>query len=220
MKEKADATFVQFGCGWCAPSSWTNYDKSPTLRWERIPILGSIFTKNEKRFPPSVQYGDIVKGLPHSEGSVNAVYASHVLEHLALDDFRIALRRVYTMIKPSGTFRLVVPDLKWRAASYLENFSLATKDASGKFMRDCHLGVESGPKKSLELLSVLFGGSAHLWMWDELSMADELSSAGFVSVRRCAMGDAQEPEFLDVEDHGRFFDRGHPELAMEAKKPA
>ena len=58
----------------------------PTLLFERIPLLGKLFTKNMARFPANVRYGDIVKGLPIREGTVDGVYASHVLEHLPLAD--------------------------------------------------------------------------------------------------------------------------------------
>jgi hypothetical protein len=36
----AERCYVQYGCGWSAPKEWVNYDASPTLKWERIPILG------------------------------------------------------------------------------------------------------------------------------------------------------------------------------------
>lgn len=212
--------FLQFGCGWSAPAGWLNYDSSPTLRFERIPFLGTLYTKNSRRFPEAIKYGDIVKGLPHPDNSVHAIYASHVLEHLPLDDVRIALGHVLAMLCPQGTFRLVVPDLHWRAALYIENLSAGQVDASDQFMRDCTLGAESHPRGLLRKAATLWGGSAHQWMWDELSMTRELTAAGFIGIRRCTLGDAVDPEFRGVEDPERFFDRGHPELAMEARKPA
>ena len=44
-------TYVQYGCGFDAPDGWINYDASPTLFFERIPVLGRLYTKNERRFP-------------------------------------------------------------------------------------------------------------------------------------------------------------------------
>lgn len=89
--------FVQYGCHHCAPKTWQNFDASPTLRFERFPILGKLYTKNPTRFPENVEYGDIVKGLPLPSNSCDGVYASHVLEHLALEDIRVALKNTVVL---------------------------------------------------------------------------------------------------------------------------
>ena len=46
-----------------APSDFDNFDVSPTLRFERIPIFGALYTKNSTRFPANVKYGNIAYGL-------------------------------------------------------------------------------------------------------------------------------------------------------------
>ena len=38
MKKK----YVQYGCGLSAPNEWINFDVSPTLRIQKIPIIGSL----------------------------------------------------------------------------------------------------------------------------------------------------------------------------------
>ena len=103
---------IQYGCGFSAPDCWRNFDSSPTLRIERIPIIGKPFHKNKVRFPKNVEYGDIINGLPIPEQFCKAVYCSHVLEHLSLEDFRIALKNTYSMLQMRGIFRMVLPDLE------------------------------------------------------------------------------------------------------------
>ena len=34
--------FVQYGCGLTAPTTWENYDVSPTLRVQKVPLLGAL----------------------------------------------------------------------------------------------------------------------------------------------------------------------------------
>lgn len=92
-----ESAFVQYGCAWSAPESWRNFDASPTLRFERIPVVGKLYTKNESRFPENVEYGDITKGLPVNDTSCDAVYCSHVLEHLSLSDCRVALKNTHAI---------------------------------------------------------------------------------------------------------------------------
>ena len=48
---------IHYGCAWCAPESWDNFDASPTLLFERIPLIGRLYTKNENRFPENVNLG-------------------------------------------------------------------------------------------------------------------------------------------------------------------
>ncbi|WP_396932397.1 class I SAM-dependent methyltransferase [Mycolicibacterium sp.] len=193
--------YVQYGCGWSAPQGWRNFDSSPTLRFERLPIIGQLYTKNETRFPGNVEYGDIVKGLPIPPESCKAVYSSHVLEHLALEDFRIALTNTLNILIPGGIFRLVVPDLEYSARKYIENVSGA---AASEFIRTTHLGRESRPRGIKGLASTWLGNSQHLWMWDYASIQPELEAAGFIGVRRASFGDSSDQMFQKVEERDRW----------------
>src|SRR5438128_2093436 len=97
MRDKANneiskAQYVQYGCGFQKAEGWLNFDASPTLRFEKIPTFGRLYTRNSRRFPPEVRYGDVVKGLPVESNTCLGVYASHVLEHLSLADMRLALK--------------------------------------------------------------------------------------------------------------------------------
>ena len=206
---------VQYGCGYSAPAEWTNFDASPTLRWERIPLLGSLWTKNAERFPANVRVGDIVRGLPVAERSCRGVYASHVLEHLALDEFHRALDNTLKILGEGGIFRLVVPDLEWAAREYVRRLD-ATRDptASDFLMRETYLGT---PRRARGLVGLVYrwlSTSSHLWMWDEASLAQALTAHGFRAVRRCQFGDCEDPLFARVEDRERFVHA----VAMEARR--
>ena len=56
---------VNFGCGLSVDVGWANYDASPTLRLQRLPIFAPLAKAWIKpRFPDVVCYGDIIRGLP------------------------------------------------------------------------------------------------------------------------------------------------------------
>ena len=203
--------YVQYGCGFSAPKGWWNFDSSPVLRFERIPVLGRVYTKNASRFPENVRYGDIVKGLPVQPGSCRGIYCSHILEHLAFDDARRALDHTHRYLEAGGTFRLVVPDLRELARSYLAEES---PTAAHEFMETASLGSRRRARGMLDLLRLWLGNSAHLWMWDEKSLTGTLEEHGFVRVRRCAFGDAADPKFREVEEAERF----HNCLALECSR--
>lgn len=211
-------SYIQYGCGFCAPDGWVNFDASPTLLFERIPLLGKLFTKNMARFPANVRYGDIVKGLPIREGTVDGVYASHVLEHLPLADCQTALVNTWRLLKPGGIFRLIVPDLRWRASEYVDAAAAGDPNAGADFIRSTDMGTETRARGPVGLASAIWGHSRHLWMWDEASMRSALQRAGFREIRRFAMGDAEDQMFARVEEFGRLMQDDHPELAMEARK--
>ena len=207
------ALYVQFGCGLCAPASFRNFDAGPAF-WlqSRLPLLRkTLVRRGFPNYPANIGYGDVIRGLPLREGSVDAVYCSHVLEHLALDEFRKTLRNVYSYLKPGGTFRFVLPDLEGLARRYVESGDAA---AASRFMRDAYLGVHLQGSGVGKLSRSLFGRSAHLWMWDEKNMTLELAAAGFMEIRRAMMGDNPDPHFAEVEDEGRWKDC----LGMQCRK--
>jgi predicted SAM-dependent methyltransferase len=203
--------YVQFGCGWSAPEGWLNFDSSPTLRFERLLLVGRLYTRNRQRFPAAVRIGDVVQGLPISPESCKGVFCSHVLEHLALEDFRTALRHINSYLRQDGIFRFVLPDLERLARDYL-----ASNDpgASLRFMEDSMLGKKTRSRGIRGTLMTALGNSAHLWMWDERSMARELQEHGFREIRRAQFGDSADPKFNEVEDKERFDGC----LAMECRR--
>ena len=195
--------YVQFGCGLCAPSTWVNFDAGPAFWLEkRMPFLKPMLLKRGfPDYPANIAYGDVIKGLPVAPNSAAGVYCSHVLEHLALNEFRATLRNVFSYLAPAGTFRFVLPDLEWLAKSYVNSNDA---EAASHFMRDSYLGVDQQRGGASGFMKLIFGRSAHLWMWDYKNMARELEAAGFVNIRRAQMHDNPDPRFQEVEDVGRW----------------
>jgi hypothetical protein len=207
--------YIQYGCGLTAPVEWRNFDISPTLQLQKIPVLGKLLKRKlNVMFPENVEFGDIVNGLPVKSNSCQGIYCSHTLEHLSLDDFRLALQNTYLYLNEAGLFRMVVPDLEFSARAYIRGLENEDSQASLEFLRNTMLGIEKRPKGVLALLSTIWGNSHHLWMWDYYSLAEELKRAGFSDIRRCAFGDCEDKMFTYVEDRGRFENA----LAVECRK--
>lgn len=201
---------IQYGCGLSEPEGWVNYDSSLTLRLQRLPIVGKIFESRVK-FPLGVQYGDVLKGLPHEAESVDFVYCSHVLEHLALEEMRRALIETHRILKPGGVFRLVLPDLEQLIKKYIEDGS---DMAAPIFMERTHLGIKRRPIGLKDQIIDMFGNSKHLWMWDDKSLQRELHTAGFKNIRRAQFGDGPDACFGKVEVKGRWDEC----LGLQAEK--
>lgn len=198
--------YVQYGCGLSAPEKWINFDASPTLRIQKMPLLGKLMkSRLNAVFPANVKYGDIVKGLPVIDNSCDGIYCSHVLEHLALNDFRTALKNTYKVLKPGGLFRCVVPDLELIAKNYIHSLETKKETASVDFIgRDSLLGTYERPKGFKGMVTAYMGNSHHLWMWDHYSLSAELEQAGFKNIRRATFNDSADKLFELVEDKSRF----------------
>jgi methyltransferase family protein len=193
---------LHYGCGLLEAPGWYNCDASPTLRLQRLPLVGLAFRKClQPTFPRTIQYGNIVKGLRLSPDSCDAIYCCHVLEHLSLEDCRSALRNTNLYLKPGGTFRCVLPDFEQQIAAYLAD---STPNAAQEFLTYTFLGRKARPKGFTAILRDYVGNSHHLWMWDYKALAAELEPAGFHGIRRCEFGDSKNPSFHAVENGDRF----------------
>lgn len=198
----AQCSWVQFGCGLCAPERWRNFDCSPTLWLQRLPAVGRFMPSGPYgRFPPHVAFGNIVTGLPVDPASVSLLYSSHVLEHLSLSDLRAALRNCRKILAPDGCFRMVLPDLEFIIESYCRDES---PTAAIRFMHDTLLGRESRQRSLAAFVREWLGDSRHLWMWDFKSMQHELHAAGFTRVRRAEYHDSEHAGFQLVESADRW----------------
>jgi predicted SAM-dependent methyltransferase len=96
---------LNLGCGRRYHSAWTNLD----------------LESND----PQVISHDITLGIPFEASSFNAVYHSHVLEHLNPDEGKQLIQECYRVLSPGGVLRVVVPDLERIARLYLETHQQA-----------------------------------------------------------------------------------------------
>jgi predicted SAM-dependent methyltransferase len=209
--------YVQYGCGpFSAPEGWLNFDSSPTLRLQRLPLVGNLLKRNmHVAFHPDVKLGDILKGLPGvAENSCDGIYCSHVLEHLSYEDCHKALQETYRLLKPGGYFRCVVPDLQQAARNYIDLLNQQDPQANVRFMEDTLLGKRERTRGVKQLVQAAYGNRAHLYMWDRFSLSAALQQAGFKSVRDCAFNDSPDPMFQRVEEAIRFENA----VALEATK--
>lgn len=71
---------------------------------------------------------NILSGLPFEDASLDAVYCSHFLEHLSLEQAKKLIREALRILKPKGVFRVVVPDLENICREYLS--VIDTSDSS------------------------------------------------------------------------------------------
>jgi hypothetical protein len=225
MSTKSAKLYVQYGCGNQAVPGWINFDASPTLRIQKLWLIGRLLrSKLNCIFDKDVRFGDITLGLPIKEESCDGLFCSHVLEHLSYDDFSTALKNSFLYLKPGGVFRIIVPCLqyhidKYQTASSSDN-SRERARAAIEFCKGTCFGIEGSRSTFLRRLKDAFANSGHRWMWDYSSLAYALSNHGFVDIRKFERGNCDDEMFLRPERDHQFIDNGKVfGLAIECRKP-
>lgn len=103
---------LNIGCGATYHPAWVNIDIEP-------------LTKQIARH-------DAATPLPFADGSFDACYCSHLLEHLSRSEAQLLLSEMHRVLKARGIVRLVVPDLERIVRSYLcilEQVTISTESA-------------------------------------------------------------------------------------------
>jgi hypothetical protein len=201
--------YIQYGSGDLAIDGWINYDSSPTLILQRTPILGTLLkSKLNCNFDDKINYGDIVKGLPINHETVDGIFCSHVLEHLPLDDFHVALQNTYNMLKAGGRFRCIVPNLHYYIQQYIDNSILKNtklQDSAGYIFNIGSGYCQHNSRRNLlQRIHQIFSNNSHRWMWDHTSLEIALQSHGFRGIKKFNFGECDDPFFLLPEREYQF----------------
>ena len=208
------------GCGQTPTRGWRNFDNSPSIRLARIPFLpkllwwcGVIDAHQQQYMEFSLthhlEYGDAARGLPLQNGSVTALYTSHMLEHLdraAAAQFLGEARRV---LCKGGIIRIAVPDISKLVESYI-----ASGDADA-FISETHL-TQPRPRRIPDRLRILLAGARqHQWMYDGASLSKALLAAGFHDARVRPAGETGIGNPGDLDLH----ERSEESVYVEANNP-
>jgi SAM-dependent methyltransferase len=208
---------LNLGCGTTAPAGWVNIDRSPGLLVARYPAVRSLAKRIHAlrqpqasvEWPTNVVRHDITKSLPFESGSVDFVYSSHALEHLAREDAVKLIAECRRVLKPGGVLRLALPDLRALVDRYLQD---PDPKAADRFIEGSGLGFLRQPRgvdRVLELVS----GARHKWMYDASSLRSLCQEQGFQPVVSCTFRQGLVPDLAEVEHR-------EDSLFLEATVPA
>lgn len=199
------ASLLNIGCGARFHPDWVNVDLAP--------------------IHSAVAKCDIRCGLPYPSSTFDAVYHSHVLEHLECDRALPFLSECHRVLKNGGVIRVAVPDLETIVREYLKWFELtkqgdpaaeanydwvmlelydqAVRRKSGGGMLDY---LRSGKVANIEYVRQRCGdeiaGLASLPQTEAIRGVENKSSAGHLSLRARA-GRALK-KFVVGEDYARL----------------
>lgn len=141
---------------------------------------------------------DICKPLPFADGSVDWVYAEHLIEHVPLSAGIGWLTEVRRILTPGGLLRLTTPDL----ATYVDGYR--SGDAFFERHRRRLLAAGVGPpmpERRAFMFNQIFYHYGHRWIYDFDELRYALASAGFDAsmVARRAFRDGARPAVADLD---------------------
>ena len=171
MSQQEAEIKLHLGCGHRFIEGFVHIDAQ---RFEHIDHVGSVANLDQ-----------------FAVGSVNLIYACHVLEHFGRHEYMSVLREWFRVLRPGGVLRLSVPDFAKSVNLYLDD-----KPSTG--------GMEA-------LWGALVGGQDneldfHKIVFDRETLENSLIEAGFASTR---LWDWRATDHAHVDDHSQAY---HPHM--------
>ncbi|GAB6043673.1 class I SAM-dependent methyltransferase [Endothiovibrio diazotrophicus] len=244
----SDPLIVNLGCGEKVAAACLNIDYHPLLRlkrgplprWLYAPLLGDGRRARLAAIPDQVVCHDLLRGIPLADGSADAVYHSHLVEHLERWEARRLLVEVHRVLKPGGIQRIAVPDLEGKARRYLQHLILCDGDPAERERHDRFVAslIEQSLRQEAASArrhgglrrwaeNLLLGGArrrreTHRWMYDRANLGHLLAVTGFVdiAVRRWNESAISDWPAIGLEIDGRGGEHKPGSLYIEARRPA
>ena len=119
---------------------------------------------------PDIDFiGDITDLGQFEDNSIEEIYASHVVEHVAQKKVEPTLKGIHRVLKDSGKFYVSVPDMDILCKIYLD--------------------PKAPPKVKFHTMRMMFGGQVddfdfHYFGWNFQFMNEFLLKAGFKKIER------------------------------------
>jgi len=205
---------VNLGSGPTGPESWVNLDRSPTMILRHAPLVARAIRKTgligDHHLVPwqsHIVRQDLTKPLPFADGTVDAVYSSHFLEHIYYSDAEAIIKECFRVLKAGGVLRLALPDGEAWARELIESGDDAAGEAGHRYL----LRLGSHPLErptGKRALTAKIGGHIHRWQPTRGLLRKMLVEAGFadseISDRKFLEGDLPEIENIETREESFF----------------
>ena len=142
-------------------------------------------------------YLDAVSDYPFASGSLDYVFAEHLIEHLPWEGGLKMLKECHRVLAPGGKIRIVTPNLV-RYASLLNK----TIDIEAQKFIDASRRVFAWPNTPV-MPAYVFNKAVrewgHLFIYDPATLRKTLELAGFKQIKEYRVGEKTDPVFEEVE---------------------
>lgn len=237
---------LNLGCGTKTSPKVTNIDWSIYLSIKQnwfLRNLSPFFLNKERqekllKLDKNVLVHDIRNGLPFEDNSIDAVYHSHVFEHIDRSIAPSFSKEILRVLKPGGIHRIVVPDMEYLGKAYVNHLTQIEENPSllgnhedyisqiiEQMVRKEAYGTSRQPLLRKWVENVILGdarkrGETHQWMYDTFTLSFLLTQVGFKEIRKVSYLESSIPDWtsfgLDQNENGDEYLRNS--LYLEARK--
>lgn len=230
MVKKSDKIVkINIGSGPHGKENWINLDWGILPMLSKLPWLSRFLVRirllpkgYDITWPSKPRLRDCRRGLPFANESIDFIYSSHFVEHLHRYKAAKLIAECKRVLRPSGVFRICVPDVEQLAEKYLQRdkdfFSVLDGPGSqelendqldalsDKFVQHFYgFDLWSRPSRVQRIQRIFTRG--HFWMYDFESLKNILSDSGFSHIKRykARQGTVPDIDFLDLHTIGSLF---------------
>lgn len=212
---------LHLGCGpGPQPEGWVHVDGSWNAWLAKTPHLrrGLSLLKLvpdgalEYAWHPEIVIANLRKKLPFATGTFDAVYASHVLEHLYEREAVDLVKESVRVLRPGGVLRIVVPDLRAMTLRYLDMKQHRSQSAAPlpadwlNEMLHFRARVHARGFALHRLYASVTDLHYHKWMYDAESLASRMAVAGLTDIQERGLWESRIERIEAVEKRDRIED--------------
>lgn len=196
---------INLGSGPEAPEGWVNIDRSPHILVQRSSLLqhllhrmGILPSRRIETWPKEIVRRDIRRALPFASNSVEAIYSSHALEHLYLNEAISVLAECRRVLVAEGVLRLALPNAETWARELLAGAGDADPEPGMAFNTRLNMAPLERPTGRRKL-TLAAGHNLHRWQPTLGLVRSMLANAGFTVVSECNFREGELPGLRDIE---------------------
>lgn len=182
-------TRFHLGCGTVFLKNWLNIG-----HWTHLEQGGLYANPNQVEGTILLNH-DLRLGIPAAPDSLDAIYHSHLLEHLSYTDGLQFLQKCFDALKPGAIHRVVLPDLEAFAKAYVSNDSFLLEKYKEYVLSD-------GPDIYQTKASIFMGmlhNHEHRCGYDFETLKWALERVGFRKVRKTMFQESDLPDIQEIE---------------------
>jgi SAM-dependent methyltransferase len=212
---------LHLGCGIKTPDGWLNLDGSWNAWLAKYPIMRRLLkffgiikqSLLDVPWDSNIIIHDVRKPLPFPNESLSAIYASHLLEHLYLEEAKDLLIECYRILEPNGILRMLVPDLRSIILEYLD---APEKSSDSKRIlnradrlneRLCYRYPQPTSGSLIyKVYTALTDFHLHKWSYDAESLINYFRMAGFIEVQEMQLFQSRIESIKEIEDPKMILD--------------